>query len=339
MKTTNQITWAMLAVAVLCGCKGKEDDKPKPKAPPSIPGWIARDTVVTRELLGSGSLLADAVVDLRCEIAARVEKVGFREGQQVKAGQLLVKLASGDLKAAVDKARANVDLAKATLERSRQQLAIQAVSQQAVDQAVQTLESAKADLALAEVTLAKSEIRAPFDGKVGTSPVAVGQYLTVGQTIATVAKTHPLKVEFEVPGDDVARVHPGMAMGFRPFGIGSFRQARIAASDPVLDTLSRTLKIHALWSGDAKGLVPGQAVEIRITMGIDTVYMLPPQALGADAKVLVLHEGKAMPRVVQVGLRTASSVEVRGLKTGDTVLCNGAVPVKPGSVVKPSRYL
>jgi len=330
---------ALAATAVLSGCKAKPEEAAKAKPAPSVPGWIARDTVVSRELVGSGSLLADAVVDLRSELGARVESVGFREGQDVRAGQILVKLASADLQAARDKARANLDLTRATLERKRQQLAIQSVSQQDVDQAVQALASAQADLAASQAMLAKAEIRSPFAGKVGTSNVAVGQFLSVGQVLATVAKVRPLKVEFQVPGDDVAKVHPGMPLLFKPYGKGEFREAKITAADAVLDTLSRTLKVRAAWIGDAKGLVPGAAVEVRIPLGKDPVFLLPPQALGAEGKVFVLRAGKATVQKVAVGRRTADAVEVQGLAKGDTVLCNGAVPVKPGASVKPSRFL
>jgi membrane fusion protein, multidrug efflux system len=330
---------ALTGMAILSGCKGKPEEAAKAKPAPSIPGWIARDTVVSRDLIGSGSILADAVVDLRSELAARVESVGFREGQDVRAGQLLVKLASQDIQATRDKARANTDLAKATLERKRQQFSSQSVSQQDVDQAVQALAAAQADLAASQALLAKSEIRSPFAGRVGTSNVAVGQFLSVGQALATVAKIKPLKVEFQVPGDDVAKVRPGMPLLFKPFGKGDFREAKITAADAVLDTLSRTLRVRAAWTGESKGLIPGAAVEIRIPLGKEPVFLLPPQALGSEGKVLVLRGGNATVQKVTVGRRTADAVEVQGLTKGDTVLCNGAVAVKPGSAVKPSRFL
>jgi len=329
---------ALSSLTLLSGCQKKEAEKPKGKPPASIPGWVARDTVISRDLAGTGSLLADAVVDLKLEIAGRVEKVGFREGQEVKAGQLLVQLANADLKATRDKAQASLELTRQTLERKRQQLAIQAASQQEVDQAVQAQASAQADLALAQAALAKSQVTAPFAGRIGTSNLAVGQFLSVGQAVGTLARTKPLKVEFQVPGDDVSRVRPGMALRFRPFR-GEFLEARITSSDPVLDTLSRTLKVRAEWKGETKGLVPGAAVEVRIQLGRDTVFLMPPQALGAEGKVFVLRQGKATPQKVVIGRRTADAVEVRGLVKGDTVLCNGASPVKPGSEIKPSRFL
>lgn len=329
---------ALSSLALLSGCQKKEAEKPKGKPPASIPGWVARDTVVSRDLAGTGSLLADAVVDLKLEVSGRVEKVGFREGQEVKAGQVLVQLANADLKATRDKAQANVELARVTLERKRQQLAIQAASQQDVDQAVQALSSAQADLALSQALLSKSQVTAPFAGRMGTSNLAVGQFLSVGQAVGTLARTRPLKVEFQVPGDDVSRVRPGMPLRFRPFR-GEFLEASIVATDPVLDTLSRTLKVRAEWKGETKGLVPGAAVEVRIQLGRDTVFLMPPQALGAEGKVFVLRQGKATPQKLAIGRRTADAVEVRGLAKGDTVLCNGASPVKPGAEIKPSRFL
>jgi len=269
--------------------------------------------------------------------------VGFREGQAVKRGQLLVKLADQDLSATRDKAKAAADFARQTFSRRKEQLNVQAVSQQDVDAASQALASAEADVRFCEAQLSKTEIRSPLDGRVGISNVAIGQYLTAGQAVAVVARTSPLKVDFQVPGDDVSKVRAGMALKFRPYGDRDWREAAIYATDPFVDSVARTLRVRALWKGASEGLVAGTAVEVRMGLSRGKAFLMPPQALGADARgpsILVLRGGKATPVPVVVGRRTAEAVEISaGLKAGDTVLCNGATPVKPGSTVAPSRYL
>jgi len=99
-----------------------------------------------------------------------------------------------------DLAKAAADFARQTLSRRKEQIAVQAVSQQDVDAASQALASAEADVRFCEAQLSKTEIRSPLDGRVGISNVAFGQYLTAGQAVATVARTSPLKVDFQVPG-------------------------------------------------------------------------------------------------------------------------------------------
>jgi multidrug efflux pump subunit AcrA (membrane-fusion protein) len=103
------------------------------------------------------------------------------------------------------------------------------------------------------------------------------------------------------------------------------------------------LRVRALWTGSVEGLVAGTAVEVAIDISRSRAVLMPPQGLTADARgpsILVLRGGKATTVPVVVGQRTAEAVEiVSGLVVGDTVLCNGAVPVKPGSAVVPSRYL
>jgi len=334
---------ALAATALLCSCQGSGQSKDKARPTPSIAAWIARDTTVDKTLQGVGTLVPEAQVDLRVEIAGRVEKIGFREGQEVKQGQLLLKLVDADLSATRDKDRAIAEFQRLTLKRRREQLAVEAVAQQDVDDAVNAQTSAAADLAFAEAQLAKAEIRAPFSGRIGLTNVAVGQYLTAGQTVATLARTKPLRVEFEVPSDAVSRVHPGMDLRFRPWGDRAFRTAKIYATDPTVDSVSRSLAVRARWSGPMEGLVPGTAVEVQIGLSRDRAILMPPQGLSADARgpsVLVLRGGKATTVSVVVGQRTSAAVEiVSGVKAGDTVLCNGAVPVKPGSVVVPSRFL
>jgi membrane fusion protein (multidrug efflux system) len=339
---THAILAALAATAaLLASCKEPVKDKPRPA--PSISAWIARDTTIDRTVQGVGTLVPQAQVDLRAEIAGRVAKIGFKEGQEVKQGQLLLKIADADLAATRDKAKASVDFMRQTLSRRKEQLAVQAVAQQDVDAAVQALASAEADLALAEAMLAKTEIRAPFSGRVGLTNAAVGQYLTPGQALSTMATVRPVRVEFQVPGDDVSQVRPGMDLKFRAWGAKDFNSAKIYATDPGVDSVSRSLRVRALWTGDTKGMVAGTAVEVSIQLSRAKAILMPPQGLGADARgpsVLVLRGGKATTVQVVVGRRTANAVEiVSGVKPGDTVLCNGAVPLKPGSVVMPSRYL
>lgn len=347
MNTYRLSTLGCAGALALASCQGKDGagpkDAAKSKPQAAVAAWIARDTVVDRSVQGVGTLVPEAQVDLRAEIAGRVASVGFREGQAVKQGQLLVKLADQDLSATRDKAKAVADFARQTLSRRKEQLDVQAVSRQDVDAAAQALASAEADLRFAEAQLAKTEIRSPLSGRVGISNVATGQYLTAGQAVATVARTSPLKVDFQVPGDDVARVKPGMPLKFRPYGAKEWMEAPIYAADPVVDSVARTLRVRAIWKGASEGLVPGTAVEVRVGVARGRALLMPPQALGADARgpsILVLRGGKATPASVVVGRRTAEAVEiVSGLKAGDTVLCNGATPVKPGSAIVPSRYL
>ncbi|HXP90780.1 MAG TPA: efflux RND transporter periplasmic adaptor subunit [Fibrobacteria bacterium] len=334
---------AVVAAATLCSCRDSGQSKKAGRPAPSIAAWVARDTTVNQTLQGVGNLVPEAEVDLRVEIAGRVEKIGFREGQEVKQGQLLLKLVDADLAATRDKDKAVAQYQALTLQRRKQQLAVEAVAQQDVDDAANAQTSAAADLAFAEAQLAKAQIRAPFAGRIGLTNVAVGQYLTAGQTVASLARTKPLRVEFQVPGDAVSRVHPGMDLQFRPWGERKFRTAKIYATDPFVDSVSRSLAVRARWSGDMEGLVAGTAVEVQIGLSRARAVLMPPQGLTADAhgpSVLVLRGGKATAASVVVGQRTSDAVEiVSGVKAGDTVLCNGAVPVKPGSVVVPSRYL
>ena len=341
-RTPTQLALLALAAA-LVSCKGPDQAKDKSRPAPAIAAWIARDTTVDRSLQGVGTLVPQAQVDLRAEIAGRVASIGFKEGQPVSKGQLLIKLVDADLAASRDKAKAVAEFQRQTMSRRLEQLAVQAVAQQDVDAAVQALASAKADLALAEAMFAKTEIRAPFSGRIGLTNAAVGQYLTPGQAVATMASLRPLRVEFQVPGDDVSRVKPGMDLKFRQWGGGEFKAAKIYATDPGVDSVSRTLRVRALWSGETEGLVAGTAVEVKIGLSKAKAILMPPQALGADARgpsALVLRGGKATPVQVVVGRRTAEAVEiVSGLVAGDTVLCNGSVPVKPGSAVVPSRFL
>ena len=302
----------------------------------SLSGVVIAKVSLQPEVRGIATVIPGEVVDVKSEIQGRITSLGFKDGESVAKGALLAKINDADLQASRSKAQARIELLKSTLERKKQQLELQAISQQDLDQAANDLVSAQADLALLEAQLAKTEIRAPFAGNVGLSRVVVGQVVSAGQSIANLVQPNPLKVELNVPGEKAEYAKVGQVLKVRSAN-GFESKARIYATDGNLDLGTRTLAVRALVEGKSAGLVPGAAVDFSLEIPAVEAMLVPPEALAGDAEgaiVYLLKGGKAAVARVKVGRRTVDQVQlVDGVQVGDTVLCVGAANVRPGMPV------
>lgn len=304
--------------------------------PLALSAVIAKPSKLASSVRGLATVVAGESVEIKTEVAGRIQQIYFREGGAVSQGTLLVKIADTDLQASRAKAKAKLDFAQASHERKSQQLDIQAISKQDLEQSAADLASAKADLAILDAQIAKTEIRAPFAGKVGFQRVSVGAVLSAGQVLTTLVQIHPVKLEFTVPGEHAALAVHGAKVEFdyQDF-IGD---AVIYATEGALDAGTRSLAVRAKVQGKMPGLVPGATVPFRLVGKGEEGLMVPPDALAGNAKGVILYllrAGKAQPQPVELGLRTAEHVWIRkGLQEGDTVLCVGAASVRPGAPVE-----
>src|SRR5829696_6807471 len=146
-----------------------------------------------------GTLAANESVVIAAEIAGRIARIGFTEGEAVKAGDVLIELDDTVLKAELDKVRSDVALARANRERALTLANQGSGTQRARDETEAAFQAQQANLALAEARLQKSTLTAPFAGVVGLRNVSVGAYIVPGQKIVELADIKTLKVDFRVP--------------------------------------------------------------------------------------------------------------------------------------------
>lgn len=335
----------LFAAAVLitsCGKKGKSTAGGPQQPPPVITAFIVDTSSLSQNLELGGTLYAEEEVQLRPEVNARITGLYFREGSFVQKGQLLIKLFDADLRAQLQKLQLQRDLANTTLQRQAQLLKINGISQQEYDISRLQVDNLNADINLIRAQLSKTEIRAPFDGKMGLKSVSEGAYITAGTVVSTLQQTATLKVDFSVPEKYEALVKAGDSVFFSVEGREGGFSGVIYALDPFISTDSRTLRVRARFKNTA-GLFPGVFAKVNLKLrDIPNTVVIPSQAVIPEArnkKVIVLRSGVAEFRNIITGIRTEEGIQVEeGLAAGDTIVITGLMQIKPGMQVKVSRY-
>lgn len=296
---------------------------------------IVKPERVHDRLLATGTVLANEEVELKPEIGGRVTAVSFAEGSDVKAGQTLVTINDAELKAQVRKAEFQRKLAKEKEDRGRRQLDIDAISQQEYDILLSEFETREAEVDLVKAQLAKTRVRAPFDGRIGLRYVSVGSYVSPNTRIANLLDLDPVKIEFSIPEKYAGFVKEGNEITFKVQGVTNKFTGTVYAIEPQIDRVTRTVKLRARSSNRDGVLLPGAFAEVELILHeIDDALMVPTESLIPDLqgqKVYLLRGGKVASQLVETGLRTDKSVQVTsGVQAGDSVLTTGILQVRPG---------
>lgn len=292
------------------------------------------------ETTAVGTLKSNESVVLRPETSGRIAAIHFKDGQVVRRGALLLSLDAGIQEAELQQARANLALAQANQQRNEDLFQKKFISQQSLDNTKAALKVQEASVALAEARLAKTRIRAPFDGVVGIRNVSVGDYVKEGEELVNVEDIATLKVDFRLPEAYLGRLERGQTLEVSSDALpGVPFQATLEAVDPLVDVNGRSISCRALLPNREGRLRPGMFVRSRLVFGErKDALMLPEQAVvtGARPRVFRVEGGKARAVTVQLGVRRDGRVEIlEGLALGDTVITAGQLKVRDGMAVRP----
>lgn len=280
-----------------------------------------------------GTLRSVRSVVLRPEISGRVTALGFRDGQRVRQGQLLVQLDDTLLRAQLRQAEAQAGIARTQLQRNRDLAAQNFVSSNAVDQSAATLEVALAQVAVVQAQIGRMRLLAPFDGQAGIGQLVVGDFVRDGTELVRVEDMSQLWVDYRMPERDVGRVRTGLGVEVTVDAYpGRSFTGRIVALDAQVDSEGRALLVRARLDNPDGLLKPGMFARTRTTIGArDAAVVVPEAALvpqGGEqylVKVVDGPQGKVSQRLrAQLGARVAGKVEVLdGVAAGDTVVVAG----------------
>lgn len=337
----------MLVLGSLFSCKSEKKEA-KPTASPSrnkpitADAFVAKTQALAENIQVPGSLLPAEGTDIRPEISGRLVSINFKEGAFVKKGALLAKLFDEDLKAQLRKLEVQLEINQKTVERYSELLKIQGISQQDVDLSQLQVNNNKADIELIKVAITKTEIRAPFDGRIGLRNVSLGAYVSPVDIIATIRQVDQLKLEFTVPEKYSTVFKAGKKVSFDIDGASKEFSATVMATEYFIDANTRSLNVKGLVKSTDPALVPGAYAKVDLDLDRDNnAIIVPTQAiipLSRGKQVILYRNGKPDFKEVTTGIRDSTYIQVvSGLSIGDTVLISGLMAVKPNSQIQLSK--
>lgn len=288
---------------------------------------------IADEAQAVGSVRARQVVMLRPEVSGRIAKIGFRDGQRVKRGQLLIQLDDTLQRAQWQQAQAQASIARTTLNRNRELVAQGFVSASVVDQSAAALEVAAAQVALADAQMARMRIAAPFDGVAGIRSVDVGDYVKDGADLVGIEDHALVWVDFRLAERYIARLQAGQPVEVQFDALpGRKFDARVEAIDSQLDANGRSLLVRARLPNPDGELRSGMFARTRTVFSVrEQALLVPEEALVPQGgkqylvKVIEGAGGKTSQRIeAKIGLRMPGKAEIlEGLAAGDLVVTAG----------------
>jgi len=310
-----------------------------PGGPMPVKGHILKPVKLNNNVETTGTVLANESVELKSETSGKVVKIYFKEGSRVKKGDLLLKINDEELQAQKLRDESALKLAKENFERQKALFEKEGISKQAFDQVQNDLNAKKADLALVNAQIDKTEITAPFEGQIGLKYVSEGSFVNSSTSIASLQDIDPIKVDFSIPEKYTGYVRKGDKINFTVSGSGKTYQGTVFAIEPRIDETTRTLKIRAIAPNASGEILPGSFADVTLILKeIPDALLVPTQAIIPilkGQKVYLYKGGVVAEAEVKTGIRTDTDVQLTsGVSAGDTVITTGVLQIAPGFPVK-----
>lgn len=358
------VSLAIAGLFVFAGCGNKQAQQQKTGAV-AVKSMqvIKRDTPNLYEF--TGFVEAQQEANITANVSGKITSKNFNGGDWVEAGQVLFSIDQRTYRANVLNAQAGVASARtelARLETDAQRYAKlyeqHAVSRQAYDlalaqrdQAQATVKAREALLENAQISMGDTDVRAPFAGKISTSDLSVGNYVTAGQTVlATMSNTNPVRIKFSISENE----YLALAKAHTDAGVNSLQDLKLVLSDGTVyegsgavDQVNReisgntgALTLKARFSNDSNILLPGMFARLQANAGTRKNAVLIPQRavkemLYKKFVFVIGNDNKVDMREVTLGARVGKLWLVeKGLNGDETIVVEGIQKVNKGSEVK-----
>jgi membrane fusion protein, multidrug efflux system len=331
-------------------------------APMSIVPEVVGKGDIGITLNGLGTVTSLATVTIRSQISGYLQTIEFKEGDDVKKGDLLAEIDPRPFEATLAQAKGQLARDEAMLKGAQvdlaryQGLAAQnAVPRQTLDTQIAlvaqdqgTVEADRATVKSAEVNLQYCHIVSPLDGRVGLRLVDQGNYVTPGDTtgLVVITQLQPISVLFTVPEDNLPaiskRIQGGAvlpAAAYSRDGANKIADGTLQTFDSQIDPTTGTIKLRAQFPNESRTLYPNQFVNVRLLLDTHKDVVTMPTA-GVQRGVpgtfvyLVNSDNTVSVRKVELGVTDGDRVEVRsGLVPGDRIVIDGADKLRDGAKI------
>jgi membrane fusion protein (multidrug efflux system) len=298
--------------------------------------WLA-----SREAVGT--LVAVRAVTVASEIGGQVKQINFDSGQEVKKGDLLVKLDTSVEEAQLASAEADLKLAETTAKRQQALRKTGANTPSDIDTAESRVASTTAQAAQLRATIAKKTIRAPFDGRLAIRQVELGQVLSPGALVASLQSVTPVHAEFWLPQQTLADLHVNMRSEMTTDVFpGKKWTGIITTINPEVDISTRNVRVRATFPNPDGTLRPGMFASVAVLSNDErpqlvipaTAVMYAPYgdsvfSVEKKEQDLVAHQ-----KFIRLGERRGDLVAVTsGIDAGETIVSSGAFKLHNGSTL------
>ncbi|MEP6831111.1 MAG: efflux RND transporter periplasmic adaptor subunit [Rhizomicrobium sp.] len=321
-----------------------------PPAPVRVTTAQQRDMQVVEHTIGT--VVANSMVSVTARVQGQLTKAYFKEGQMVKAGDLLFEIDPRPYQAAYDNAVATLASAKSTADRNQRLSLENAISAQQNETAEAAYLQAKANAEAARLNLEFTRITSPVNGKTGPILLQPGNLVSVNGLTAplvTITQIQPIKVSFTLPQSDLPRIqgraqHGGLIATVNLHDVGG--QDLTAPVDFISNAVSSsagTIELRATFTNEDAALVPGQLVDVVVALdSIKNAIIVPRVAinLGPDSQYVyvVTPEHVVEQHVVKVLFDDGVNMAIQSdVKRGEMVIVDGALRALPGSKVTVAR--
>ena len=295
-----------------------------------------------------GTTRAYESVTIASKVSGIVEKIIFTEGQDVKAGDVLVELDVAERKAELEAARAQREEVNQKFERAQQLRRAGAGTEALVADLTLQLRTVETTVAAAEAReraaaarLEDYTVRAPFDGRVGLRQVSLGAFVDTKIPITTLDDVGRIRLDFSVPEPLLSRVRIGAQINAQSVAFqGRVFQGTVAAVDTRIDPVTRSVKLMAVIENSDLALKPGMFMTVALEVARrDNAVIAPEEAIVAEGPrqvAYVVKDNRVERRMVMIGQRSFGKVEIiEGLKAGETIVARGIQRVRNGIAVQP----
>lgn len=340
--------------------------KTKPTHAPTVPvrviQVVQRD--VPRYVSAIGAVLSLHSVMIRPQIDGILTQLLVKEGQSVKAGDLLATLDDRSIQASLDQANAQLgqnqaQLQVAQIDLKRYQLLSvdNGISKQTLDQQQALVNQLKATargnqaaIAAAKVQLSYTHIHSPVTGRVGIRAVDPGNFLRVSdaQGLFSVTQIDPIAVEFSLPQQQLPTLHdlleaktPALVKAFigdSEHSITPLGEGRLSLIDNQVSATTGTIKVKAQFDNPQHTLWPGQRVNVELQTGVEqNALVVPPSVVqrGLDNYFVYRVKGDGVESVpVRMVYQDTDLNIISGVNGGDTLVSDGQSRLKPGSRIE-----
>jgi membrane fusion protein, multidrug efflux system len=343
----------VLLVVLLVGIKvmqiGKMMSTPMMMPPTTVSsaGVKEEDWAPVLSSIGSVSAVQGAVI--AAELGGVVAQVNFQNGGEAKKGEVLVRLDTSSEEAQLRTAEADLELARANLQRERDLAARKVVSKQELDAAQSAFGQKQGAVDNMRAFITKKELRAPFDGQLGIRQVNVGQSIDARQPIVQLTSLDPVFVDFALPQQELSKLAPGLEARVHTDAVpGREFKGKLTALNSMVDTVTRNVTLQATLENPDHALKPGMFVKVDVVLPEKSKTLVIPGSAVSYApygdSVFVI-EKKKDPKTgkesqtlrqafVRIGEARGDFVSVtQGLQAGDEIVSTGVFKLRNGTPV------